>query len=186
MNNSLSLLHKTDLMRYVLLLYIAALAGIGLPAKADPLDDWKKAEAQAEEAWHKLPMSTRNATFISEAPKGYGVYKVRETNVFKPKDQLRIYFEPIGYDWKPLADGLVSMGVNSDFTVRNEKGAIVGHQPDFARPVIQNRHRAREFYIDFTLTISALPVGSYTVTYTMRDIASDKSTSFDLPFEIEN
>lgn len=177
---------KTGPMRYVSLICIAALTGIGLPAKADPLDDWKKAEAQAEDAWRKLPMSTRNATFISESPTGYGIYKIRETNVFKPEDELITYVEPLGYDWKPLPDGLVNMGFDSDFTIRNEQGKIVAHQPNFAQSIVQNHHRAREFYIEFTLSISEMPIGSYTLTYTIRDIASDKSTSFDQSFEIKN
>lgn len=153
-------------------------------ANADPLADWQKADAEALAAWEKLPLTQRNITFVSGEPGGYGIYNVRQSNIFEPDDKLVTYAEAIGYGWKQLPNGMYEIGIAGDFAVKDEKGKVILEQKGFSRVTIQNHTKPREFFIHYTLNLTGAPEGNYTLTYTLHDATTGESTSFDQPFTI--
>lgn len=44
-------------------------------------------------------------TYVTYEPQGYGVYEVRESNVFSPGETLLLYVEPAGMTYNPVTEG---------------------------------------------------------------------------------
>jgi hypothetical protein len=151
---------------------------------AQSLDEIEKRDAAVVEAWQTAPLTVRHAVFVSEHPTGFGIYKERASNIFKPGEKLAVYAEPVGYGWKRLGDGLFEFGFVVDFLVKSADGEILAGKQDFARLVQRSHVRNREFMLTLDLDLTGATPGNYVVQYALHDIASDKSTSFDLPFKI--
>jgi hypothetical protein len=167
-----------------LALLAAALLLLAPAAPAQTLDEIERREAAVYEAWARTPLSIRRAVFVVGEPAGFGMYVKRATNVFAPTDTLRAYVEPVGYGWKPDAEGGYEFGFDVDFAIKTAEGVAVAAQRDFARLVKRSRVRNREFMLVLTLNLTDAEPGDYLLTYTLHDIAGGKTASFDLPFAI--
>jgi hypothetical protein len=151
---------------------------------AQSLGEIDKREAAVVEAWQKTPLTIRRAVFVSEHPEGFGMYQPRASNIFKPGELLVVYAEPVGYDWKPIGSGLFEFGFVVDFILKSPDGQILGGKENFATMTKKSHVRNREFFLTLTLNVNGAPPGDYVLEYKLHDIASDKRTSFDLPFKI--
>jgi hypothetical protein len=151
---------------------------------AQSLSEIDKRDAAVVEAWQATPLTVRHAVFVSEHPAGFGMYKPRASDSFKPGEKLTVYAEPIGYGWKHIADGLFEFGFVVDFLVKSPDGKILAGNQNFARLVQQSHVRNREFMLTLNLDLTGANPGDYVLEYTLHDISSDKSTSFELPFKI--
>jgi hypothetical protein len=112
------------------------------------------------------------------------MYEKRPSGVFAPGEKLRAYAEPVGYAWKQDTDGRYEFGFVVDFAVKTAAGEAVAAKRNFARLVKYSRVRNREFMLVLTLSLSGVEPGDYVLTYTLHDIAGDKSAAFDLPFSV--
>ncbi|MGI2031497.1 hypothetical protein ACRQ1B_03805 [Rhizobium panacihumi] len=160
------------------------LASLPIVAQADPLTDWQKADAQAQQAWQKLPLMVQNALFADQEPTSYGMYKPRSSDLFKPTDTLITYAEVLGHTWKPLPDGKNELALTVDLTLRDTKGEIVREEKKFYQSSVFSHRTGREFFLNFELSLTNAPEGDYVLTYTVHDETSGKTTSFDQPFKI--
>lgn len=160
------------------------LASLVSAAQADPLMDWEKADAQAQQAWQKLPLTAQNVLFADQEPTSYGMYEPRSSDVFKPTDTLITYAELLGHTWKPLPDGKNELALIVDLTLRDSKGEIVREKENFYQSSVISYRAGREFFLNCELSLTNAPEGDYVLTYTVHEKNSGKTTSFDQSFKI--
>jgi len=175
-------LHKSLIM--AALLALVALPAV--PASARDLDGITKAEAALDAAWADSPLAVRQAFFVDGEPGGFGVYKVRADSKFKAGEKLVTYAEPVGYNWKANTDGTYSFGFDVDLSIKSPDGKELMSKADFAHLALTSHARNHEFMVILTLDLTGAGPGDYIAAYTLRDIASDKSTVINLPFSIVN
>jgi len=180
---------------------LALLAGALVPAVAGEVEDLaREAEAKAKagdtvaavETLRRAiavlaaqgPLTLRKVQFIAEPPKGFGIYKTRADNVFKPGEPLIIYAEPIGMGWK--TEGRVNRAlVAADFEIRTPDGKILGGQKNFGRFEFNSNEQNQEIMTHLTIRLSGAPPGGYVFAATYRDQVSGKTANLTLPFEIK-
>lgn len=169
-------------MRQVLALIFAI--SFVAAAHADPLADLAVAQKAVIEAWTKVPFSQQNVTFVTEPSTGYGVYKKRDSNVFKPGEPLLSYAEPIGYGWKQLPDNRYELHLVADLDIIDASGEVVWSKKGFLDSTLQSYKQNLEFKLDMTLNVDGAPAGKYKLHYKLYDMTSGKTSSFDQDFEI--
>src|SRR5216684_3092138 len=152
--------------------------------EAQSLQEIDRRYAALLEAWERTPLTVRRALFVADHPHGFGLYKERASDVFKPGEALVTYAEPVGFGAKDAGNGLLEFGFAVDFVIKSPDGQILTGQQDFARLTQQSHVRNLEFMLVLTLNVTGAPPGDYVVEYKLRDISGDKSTSFQLPFKI--
>jgi len=160
------------------------LLGWASAGSAQSLQEVEKAQAALIAAWEKTPLSMRRALFVAKKAQGFGQFEERSSNVFKPGEPLVAYAEPVGYGWKDVGNGMFEFGFAVDFLIKSPDGKILAGQQDFAKLAERSRTRNLEFMVTLTLNVTGAPPGDYVVEYKLRDIASNKSTTFELPFKI--
>ena len=168
-------------MRLVLLL-LAMLLSIGA-VHAQSLEEIDRRQAAMIEAWEKTPLTIRRALFINGEPRGFGLYQERGSKEFKHGEKIVVYAEPVGYGWKDLGKGMFELGFVVDFLIKSRDGKIL-EKENFMRIATETHTRNLEFMVILTLNMSSAPAGDYVVEYKLHDIASDKTTTFEMPFKI--
>jgi hypothetical protein len=180
---------------------LAVLAGALVSALAGEVEDLaREAEAEAKagdtlaavETLRRAigavmaqgPLTLRRVQFIAEPPKGFGIYKPRADNVFKPGEPLIIYAEPIGMGWK-TENGVNRALVAADFEIRTPDGKILGGQKDFGRFEFMSQEQNQEIMTHLTIRVSGAPAGNYVFAATYRDQVNGKAANLTLPFEIK-
>lgn len=154
------------------------------PVSAQSLDDIAKAESALDTVWAKTPLTVRQAFFVTEPASGFGVYSKRPDAKFKQGEQLLAYAEPVGYGWKNNADGTYAFGFDIDLAIQSADGNQIMKKPNFAHLALTSHAKNHEFMVSLTLDLTGADPGDYIAAYTLRDIASDKSTVITLPFTI--
>ncbi len=186
--------------RHAALLAILLAAGLATPSSGGEIADKAGLAEQAMAAgkfdealkmldeardrlWSESPLMFRRAVFTAGEPTGYGLYDLRETNVFKRSEPLIIYSEPMGYSYG--RDGsLYVIDLGLDFVIKTPAGEAVASQENFGSLTLRSRFPNKEFMAKVTYDFSGLPAGDYQVTTTARDKASGKSAEFTLPFTL--
>jgi hypothetical protein len=183
---------------------VIAIALVAAPlaaALAGPVEDLaREAEAQAKagrqvEAVETLrramsaltdngPLVLRHVQFIAERPGGFGIFRTRANNVFRPGEPLIIYAEPIGIGWTTEGDVNRAL-IATDFEIRTPDGKVLGGQKDFGRFEFRSHDRNQEIMTHLTITLTGAPAGSYVIEATYRDQINNKSAKLELPFEIK-
>jgi hypothetical protein len=157
----------------------------GLAAQNKYLDAIDEMSWAVAKLWPWSPLLIRRALFVAAEPGGYGIYDERKDAVFKLKEMLIIYAEPVGFGYS-YADGLYSIDLALDFEVKDKQGKTVANQANFGALTLKSRVQNREFYAKVTYDFSGLQPGDYDVITTMRDKATEKTTNFTLPFTLIN
>ena len=170
------------MMQALAVVAMAFLVAFGANAQVPP--ELARAEAASIEAWTKAPLGVRRAVFVARAPDGFGIYAQRPSSRFKAGEALIVYAEPVGYGWKRIGGDRFEFGFDVDFVIKEQGGNILAGKEDFAHLALQSYNRNREFMLTLTLDISGAPPGNYVLQYRLRDIASNKTASFELPFTI--
>jgi hypothetical protein len=91
----------------------------------------------------------------------------------------------VGFGWKSVDDSQFEFGFNVDLAVKTAAGKLVAEQANFAKLALTSRHRNREFMIYLTLHFNDAPAGDYLLDYKLHDLGTDKTTTLELPFTIE-
>jgi hypothetical protein len=139
-------------------------------------------EAQGK-LWQKAPLMFRRALFTAGEPTGYGLYDLRETNVFKRSEAVIIYAEPLGYSYG--RDGsLYIIDLGLDFIIRSPDGKELVKREGFGSLTLRSRFPNKEFFAKVTYDFSGLEPSDYEVTTIAHDKASGKSAEFTLPFKL--
>jgi len=165
------------------LIVIFMLSGAAM-GQAQSLAEIDRLDEAVFKAWAATPLTIRKAVFVSEHPKGFGQYVERSGNVFKPGEKLVAYAEPVGFGWKDLGNSQYQFGFKVDFLIKSPDGKVLGGQQDFADLSETSHARNREFMVVLTMNISDAPPGDYVIEYKLRDVSSDKTATFNMPFKI--
>jgi hypothetical protein len=129
------------------------------------------------------PLALRRVQFITELPKGFGLYQPRANSVFRPGEPLIVYAEPVGMGWRTEGD-VHHAHVVTDFEIRTSEGRVLGGQKEFGRFQFDSRDRNQEVMTHLTIRLSGAQRGSYVFSATYRDQVNGKSATLELPFEI--
>ena len=113
---------------------------------------------------------------------GYGVYDERPANIFTPDARsIVLYVEPIGYGFQEGVDEegnvLYSFNFSATIEISDSQGNPLTEPipAEFGEP-LNSHNKATEAFMPITLTLDQpLPVGEYTITYTITDSTSGKS-----------
>lgn len=149
------------------------------------LDEINKREEAVREAWEKTPLTVRRALFVSEEPQGFGIYTPRPSARFKAGEQMIVYAEPVGFEWKSLEDGQYEFGLKVDLIVKTAAGKVIVEQDNFGNLVLRSRARNREFLTHFDVNFTGAPPGDYLLDFRLRDAEGDKAGLIELPFTLE-
>ncbi len=140
--------------------------------------------------WQQLDFQSVFDTFVEDGSvEGFGVYDERPSNIFSPDTRtIVLYVEPVGYGFQEGVDeeGNVLYLFNFSATVEvsdNQGNPLTEPIPaDFGDPLISH-NKATEAFMPITLTLDQpLPIGEYSVTYTITDATTGKS--FEIPKDI--
>lgn len=163
------------------LVFAAALSALAAPLSADPLEE---AKAAYLEAWQAAPLTLRRAVFAESPAVGYGMYDERASNVFARGEPLLIYIQPEGYGWLEGPDGN-TLGFTIDLRIGTQDGVAMLEQDDFMALETSSLEKPTDFFGNLTITLTGFPKGAFLLTLIINDIASDKTTSVELPFEVQ-
>ncbi|EAV40838.1 hypothetical protein SIAM614_17539 [Stappia aggregata IAM 12614] len=184
-----------------LLLGGALAAGLSCQVLAGPLQD-KVGEAEAAleagnggeaiavmrqalfDIWSKASLSIPTALFVRAPADGYGIYTPRADAAFAPDEALRIYLEPVGFDWKQQ-DGLYTSLLTVDFDLASPDGKVLAGQKGFGRFDFKSHVPNTEYMANLTLNVSGAPSGDYVLELTVNDEYSGKTAKVRMPFSIK-
>lgn len=164
-------------------LLAALLAFLPPPVAAQTPAAVAAAEEALDAAWEAAPLAFRTVLYATDV-RGFGVYTERSDNRFRQGEQIIVYAEPVGYGYRPNADGTYVLGVRVDLSIKTPEGEIVLAQNDFASLELTSHARNREFLLTLSLDISGAPVGDYVLEYLVHDLASEETAVISTPFSI--
>ncbi len=133
--------------------------------------------------WNQAPLTARNVNFVDAPPEGPGQYHPRPDNIFESIDPILLYFEPVGYTVVKQGEDY-KYALSSDFAVLDDQGKELGRQKDVGRSEATSRMFNMELMMLLTINLKGLPSGKYTLVVTLKDLNSDKTTTFEKPFGI--
>lgn len=145
--------------------------------------DFKTLRDQYLAQWQQLNFQSSFDTFIEPySYQGYGAYRERPSNVFTPDTStIALYVEPVGYGFKEGVDAegniLYSFNFTATITISDNQGNTLTEPipAKFDEP-LNSHNKATEAFLPITFTLEQpLPVGQYTITYDITDVASSKS-----------
>ena len=126
--------------------------------------------------------------FVFSKPQGYGIYQERNSNVFKPGEDIILYIEPSGFTYKSLRDDQGKLLYSMDFaptaTIYDKNGNVLAGPLEIPNIDIISHYKNKEIIIPFTLSqTSPFPPGDYIIKYAITDINSGKS--FDIVKDVK-
>lgn len=151
--------------------------------EGDPVAAVEALDKAMEEIWNQSPLVFRKVLFVEDLS-GFGLYRERQSEVFKPGEPLVVYAEPIGFAYGRNNAGGTEISLIADFVLTDLDNKELFVKDDFLNVTLPVRYHNREFQIKMTVNLSGLPVGKYVAKFHMRDKYSDKSGDFEMPFEI--
>ena len=159
-------------------------------SKAESLvDAGKYAEAMASlndaraMVWNAAPLTINKAVLVASDPQGFGIYDIRDNNLYKSGEPIVIYTEPSGFGYG--RDGeLYTINMALDFNIKSSTGESLASQENFAKWELRSRVPNKEFMGKLTYTFSGIDPGDYVVETVIRDQNSDKTITFPTPFKI--
>ena len=125
----------------------------------------------------------RQTILVEESASGWGVYKERSNNIFKPGEEIILYIEPGAFKYGG-PDGRFDFGFSVDFRLAQLDGNILGGQDEFGKFPFQSKRPNTEIFLDLTLTLTGLPAGKYVLKIVVHDMVSGETSSGDVPIEI--
>lgn len=131
-----------------------------------------------------LPFSVKTAVFVSDKPKAFGAYALRDGSAFSPGEPLVTYVELIGLSWKDIGEGKLQSNFSVDLELKDKAGEILAAQKEFGNFTFTGFVANQEIYTHLTLDVSGADPGDYVLHYTINDNVGDKVTAFEQPFTV--
>lgn len=151
-------------------------------AEGQPGAAYDALDTLIEHYWQSGPMVVRKAVYASEIT-GYGRY-TEHAPVFTSNEPHVIYVEPAGYGFGNGSDGQLEAGWTVDFSLTNDKDAVLLRQADFVTLTRTLGAKSREVYFSMTVNLSGLKPGRYVSHYILKDRYSDKTAEFEMAFDV--
>ena len=160
-------------------------AAADLAANGKFLDAIEAADGVELLLWDRAPLTFRTALWVSEPPENFGAYNPRKTNEYASGEEMLAYAEPVGFGWRKSGE-VWQTDFAADVLIKDKDGKDIFSQKKFQKFALTSHVRNHEVMTRFTVTVTGVPAGNYTVEITLRDAISGKSGSFSLPFVISN
>lgn len=187
-----------DAVKKIAVIMVALLAGS--PALAGEISDagsraedfleagnHAKALAALNEArgivWDASPLTINKAVLVASDPQGFGIYDIRDDNRYRAGEDMVIYTEPSGFAFGRDGD-LYVIGMTLDFDIKSMNGETLASQQNFAVWQLRSRVPNKEFMGKITYSFAGIEPGDYIVETRIRDLNSEKTTSFPTRFTI--
>ena len=145
-------------------------------ARLDRLDE------EIAEVWASGPLAFRSMTLVNGV-EGFGDFKPRDGNAFKAGETLMVYVEPVGFAYV-LENGRYSFALSSDLAIESDAGHIIVEGANLFLIDDSSRVRIREFHMVLSVKVPEIKAGGYKAIYQVKDMNSDKTGSFSVPFKI--
>ena len=134
--------------------------------------------------WNVIPLTFVDFHFVTKRPTGYGDYEPRPDSVFKAGEDMIVYVEIAGFEYKQ-----VGKRFNADFTVdmevRSLDDKVLGERKGFLQLKQSSRVPNREFFAVIIYTFDQITPGKYAIrTYITDKNANDKQW-FQMQFEVK-
>lgn len=141
----------------------------------------------AENASGSQAFRSVHDTFVTSEPEGFGVYDKKLSNTFRPGEDIILYIEPSGFEYRTIPNDdnktLYTIEFSADFAISNTEGNILTNKEGIPVSEIVSHHQNKEVFIPFTIIqTTPFPPGNYIITYTIHDTNSGKS--FDIMKEV--
>lgn len=145
-------------------------------AKLDQLND------EVAKVWASSPLAFRDVSVVNSA-EGFGDFKPRDGNTFKAGETLMVYVEPVGFTYT-LENDRYSFALSADLSIESDAGHVIAEGEDLFLIDDSSRVQIREFYMVLSVKVPEIKAGGYTAIYKVKDMNSDKTGSFSVPFTI--
>lgn len=169
--------------RSLLLLPLLALAS---PAEAQTADFLDAARDAYSAAWNVSPLRLDNPGFVTRPADLAGDYAWKDEPSFKPGETLLIYAEPRAYGYLDAGEKGFEFGVILDLEVLGAGDELLLQQESFDTVSLRSWVQAKEMFLNISLALNGFTPGSYKLRIIARDLASDETADFTLPFTIAN
>jgi len=133
--------------------------------------------------WDASPLTINKAVLVASDPQGFGIYDIRDDNRYRAGEDMVIYTEPSGFAFGRDGD-LYVIGMTLDFDIKSMNGETLASQQNFAVWQLRSRVPNKEFMGKITYSFAGIEPGDYIVETRIRDLNSEKTTSFPTRFTI--
>lgn len=140
-------------------------------------------KAAFDEVWARMPLTVLNVTLIDSAA-GFGNYIAKDGDVFKVGQPLVVYAELAGYALGTNSTGGNEIGIDVDIDLKNLAGATIWSGEGIMKVRQPVKVFNKEFFMKMSLNLDGAPRDRYLATFKVKDVNSDKTTSFDVAFEL--
>ncbi|MCP5080224.1 MAG: hypothetical protein GY948_00835 [Alphaproteobacteria bacterium] len=134
--------------------------------------------------WNVIPLTFVDFHFVTKRPTGYGDYEPRPNNVFKPGEDMIVYVELAGYDYKQEGKRFKAE-FSVDMEVRSPEGKVLGSRKNFLQLSRSSRVPNREFFAVVIYTFDQITKGKYAIRTFVTDKNANDKQWFQLDFEVE-
>ena len=138
--------------------------------------------------WNQTEFNATFSTFVEPfSAAGYGVYEERN-NIFAPGETIVLYVEPVGFSHEQVMDEdhvnsndsdttLYLMNMTADYEIAAANGTELQLLEDVQVGNITSHRPNTEMILTLTITpdVQPLPIGNYTITYSVNDEISGES-----------
>lgn len=132
--------------------------------------------------WKQLDFKSAFDTFIDSSASQYGVYDEHPSNIYGPDARsIVLYVEPVGFGHKEGLDeqGNVLYGLDFQAVIEiSDKGGLAISEPIPADlgSIVNSHRQVTEVFMPIRIDLDQpLPIGEYTITYTITDNTSGKN-----------
>jgi hypothetical protein len=133
--------------------------------------------AAMDEICRESPLVFRDVTVMSEDEA-----ETAEAN-YRPDEKMTVSAEVVCLQPGGSADS-ATIDLSADLAIENTSGQVLGEQKDLFKLSAPAQAGAREFSMRLTFGVPYLRPGQYKAVYTVRDQNSEKSGSFEVPFNV--
>lgn len=149
----------------------------------DPAAAYAAIHGAFDEVWAKMPLTISNVALI-DSVEGFGVYAPRDSDKYPSGVPVTSYAEVAGYAVGKNNTGGNEIGLDVDIVLKTAEGKKIWSGKGIMKSRQQIRAFAKEFFLRIDLNLANAPAGRYVATYTVSDVHSDKTASFDVGFEL--
>ena len=129
------------------------------------------------------PLRLSQVHLLSKPAQGYGQFTIRQDNVFKSGDPIRIYLEPENFNSRKTTDWQIHLV--TDLALANAQGAELKKLPDFLVARINSQSPNRDIKLELVINIPGIPSGKYQIIIDVRDEIAKETARTRIGFEIK-
>ncbi len=141
-------------------------------------------DAAMDKLWNVIPLTFVDFHFVTKRPTGYGNYEPRPNTVFKAGEDMIVYVELAGFEYRRDGKHFTSQ-MSIDMEIRSRDGKVLGEQKDFLKLSQRSRVPGREYFAVIIYNFATIPNGKYALRTFVTDKHADDRAWFQMEFEVQ-